>query len=540
MAKKVNLDALIQREDMYGGEPKTIGNLKGLRHEDLKLGHNTFAVLRKPDFQRATSSWTPEKVRDMVVAYVNGELIPSVILWRSPKNDLFVIDGAHRLSSLIAWVNDDYGDGPISRGSSDDISQEQKDAAQLARQLVLEAVGPYETLVTVLAKSGQAHIGDKYLQNARNLVYAGVQLQELIEADPEKAEKSFFKINEQGVVLSETEKLILHSRACPNSIATRAVSQRGTGYPHWKNFTENNKRIVEDLAKEVYSLLYEPPIQRGTIKTSNLPLAGNYSSDGLGLLFNVINLSNKSGDVLPKSREEAEKLIGVDTDGARTITYLQQTKRIASTLSNRMDTDFMRSLDLHPFVYFYAENGRHQPSMFLAVLEWIRDYDEKNLLLEFTRVRAKFEDFLIKHRYLIPQISRKARGEIKAVHKIKEYLDAVVDGFRKGTTESEIVDSVIRKFEIPPVVNDVITKPGKDLTPPRKSARYIAEDLLNAKRCSLCKARVPDHGISFDHIKDKKHGGLGLLENADMVHHFCNGSKDVLKVRKGEAKKLGV
>lgn len=63
MSNFVNLDALIKRQDMAAGEnkpPQTIGNIK---HTELESGANTYNVLRKPDFQRETSIWTPEKVR---------------------------------------------------------------------------------------------------------------------------------------------------------------------------------------------------------------------------------------------------------------------------------------------------------------------------------------------------------------------------------------------------------------------------------------------------------------------------------------------
>ncbi|WP_315790617.1 hypothetical protein [Fischerella sp. JS2] len=54
-------------------------------------------------------------------------MIPAVILWRSSSSYYFVIDGSHRLSSSIAWINDDYGDGKISKEFYDgDITEEQK------------------------------------------------------------------------------------------------------------------------------------------------------------------------------------------------------------------------------------------------------------------------------------------------------------------------------------------------------------------------------------------------------------------------------
>src|SRR5215813_9681685 len=99
----VNLDALIPREDFSltaedaGGQPRS-----SIAISDLDAGFFSTS-LRKPDFQRETTSWTPQKVVDLVQAYVTGDLIPAVILWQR-GSDIFVIDGAHRLSALMAWI----------------------------------------------------------------------------------------------------------------------------------------------------------------------------------------------------------------------------------------------------------------------------------------------------------------------------------------------------------------------------------------------------------------------------------------------------
>jgi|SRR5665213_754982 len=113
----VNLDALIPRAD-FAYDPRNPPNpspFLPLKTHDLINGSPT--LFRMPDFQRETSHWSPDKVRDLVLAFANEDLVPSVILWRSARNEAFVIDGAHRLSSLIAWVNNDFGDGGISKES---------------------------------------------------------------------------------------------------------------------------------------------------------------------------------------------------------------------------------------------------------------------------------------------------------------------------------------------------------------------------------------------------------------------------------------
>lgn len=111
----VVLDALIPREDFEivsdignGGNTR---NKTTLSIEDLKYDSFFFAALRKPIFQRETNEWDPKKICAMIESFVDGELIPAIILWRNQSGYIFVIDGAHRLSSLGAWINDDYGDG---------------------------------------------------------------------------------------------------------------------------------------------------------------------------------------------------------------------------------------------------------------------------------------------------------------------------------------------------------------------------------------------------------------------------------------------
>lgn len=107
---------------------------------DLKQDGLIRPLLRKPDFQRETNHWSPEQVASLLECFVNGDLIPSVIVWRSPSY-LFVIDGGHRLSAIAAWIEDDYGDGPRSRAFfGQSISREQIRAADQARNLVAKQI----------------------------------------------------------------------------------------------------------------------------------------------------------------------------------------------------------------------------------------------------------------------------------------------------------------------------------------------------------------------------------------------------------------
>src|SRR5579863_360729 len=125
---KVNLDALIKREDFETGGADGVGGKEPIfKVEELSNDRMYFRLLRKPDFQRPTNNWTPEMIVDLVKSWLDGDLVPALILWHSKQSGkVFVVDGAHRLSALIGWVNDDYGDGAISAVFSDDITPAQK------------------------------------------------------------------------------------------------------------------------------------------------------------------------------------------------------------------------------------------------------------------------------------------------------------------------------------------------------------------------------------------------------------------------------
>jgi len=114
----VNLDALIRREDFTVNiDPQKthpLDEADRMKIIEIEPTSLMYRWLRKPDFQRTTAHWSPIKVAGFIESFVSGDLIPALILWQSDASGIFVIDGAHRLSALIAWVHDDYGDGGIS------------------------------------------------------------------------------------------------------------------------------------------------------------------------------------------------------------------------------------------------------------------------------------------------------------------------------------------------------------------------------------------------------------------------------------------
>jgi Protein of unknown function DUF262 len=91
-------------------------------------------LLRKPDFQRATSAWTPEECVSLLHSVLNEQVIPSIIMWRSPENHWYVLDRGHRLSVVLAWIRDDWGDTLASEELSNTRFNKQEFKGELSRQ----------------------------------------------------------------------------------------------------------------------------------------------------------------------------------------------------------------------------------------------------------------------------------------------------------------------------------------------------------------------------------------------------------------------
>jgi len=89
----VNLDAMILREDfaLADEDASLFEKVQTISLRDFTEGGLMGPNLRKPDFQRETNHWTPEQIASLLECYVNGDLIPSVILWQSPARVKLVV-----------------------------------------------------------------------------------------------------------------------------------------------------------------------------------------------------------------------------------------------------------------------------------------------------------------------------------------------------------------------------------------------------------------------------------------------------------------
>ncbi|HHX8306550.1 TPA: HNH endonuclease [Vibrio diabolicus] len=507
----VNLDALISREDFEVIETNSRASSfnQNVSVKDLERGEFFYAGLRKPDFQRETSDWTDDQLCEFIQSFIDGDLIPAVILWNSgPYN--FVIDGAHRLGALIAWINDDYGDGAVSKQFfNDEIDEEQRDIANKTREKIKNTVKSYSEYKKATADS--KNTDREMLEKALSLGRTSIQLQ-WVSGGAEKAEQSFFKINQKASKINDTEIELLQSRRKAFAIASRAIMRAGAGHQYWSKFEPSVMTEIEDIAKEINGLIFQPKIS-GAIRTLDLPLVKKYNSPQTNsFIFDLVKKCNG----VPNNT----KKIDDDSDGKLTVTYLKNTRKFL----RRINSSHPSSLGLHPLVYFYNKRGNHIYSAILAWVDIVKEIEKSpQSLKSFCFIRNDLEKFLIKYKHFISGINAKYGSGTKSYKHIIKVTTLIISLLQKQESENTIVDMILGEYKFLAKDDDVNVKSLRFSTDV-KSQIYIQETLPKSSTCSYCNGFIHQNSISFDHVLRKQDGGKGSVQNGALMHPYCNTS----------------
>lgn len=521
MTRRVFFDAMIQRADLAVevDENQSPPGNPSFIIDNLQSGSIVAASLRKPDFQRETNQWTPKQVVGFLESFLDGELVPAVILWRS-KSYTYVIDGGHRLSALRAWIENDYGAGTISQEFFNyEITAEQKRVHTVTQKLVDEKIGPFKTYreaVLTRQKTGKLPPLPLHIANRiGSFTQQDIQAQ-WVQGDANKAESSFFKINTQGTALDDTEELLLRNRERSCAIAARSIVRSGTGHKYWSKFPHENQQKIEERAKELNGLLFQPELKQ-PIKTLDLPLGGAVSPlNALHLLMRLVCVSNTPQGEVVKGIESFPK----DTDGAETIKALQGCLNVL----RRVTGNSGESLGLHPAVYFYSDRGKHSADLFLGVCRLVAiklSNNDGEFFKKWIAARPSVEEYLIQKKPLLMQILQHTRSTSR-MEKVKDIFECLVTEAAAGKV---IEDSAV--LEWADLESDLINMKAKpksiNFSDDTKSHVFLITSLGSALKCPICKGYLePAKAASYDHVTGKAHGGNGAPANAQITHPFCN------------------
>ncbi len=516
VAEAVTLDAMIRRADFATGAEENVltDQISSLSIESLGPSSMIIPMLRKPDFQRETNHWTPQQLVNFLESFLDNELIPSIILWKSPAY-VFVIDGGHRLSALRAWIEDDYGDGTVSRKFFDnEITQAQRKTAARTRKTVEDRVGSYSRIKAALL-SPEVHSPLEVIR-ARNMATRSLSLQ-WVMGDTEKAETSFFKINTQGTPLDKTEELLLRNRKRPVAIAARSMLRAATGHKYWSSFESGKAQEIEAWSKKLHELIFKPEITE-PIKTLSLPVGGRTSPvAAIELLIRLITITNASQ---AQPRPEIEQF-PEDMDGAATVEVMKRCFRVVERLTG----DSPCSLGLHPAVYFYTDNGQHSAYMLLGLARLFAlrlAHNDDDFFARFASARESIEKFLCEQKPVIAVLINAVTSR-QRVDRIQEFFEAMIRRANEGQAldTSWAIDTIAPNSRAK-VLLMTEGEPSK-FTQDTKSAIYLKEALGGAMKCPICMGFLePSSSVSYDHIQRVRDGGFGTPDNGQLTHPYCN------------------
>lgn len=507
MSKKVFLDALINREDFDVSNSNSISqgpHKATLSYNDFEIPGFFFAGLRKPDFQRETNEWTPEKVKDLIASFLDGDLIPAIILWKFGDSFTFVIDGGHRISALAAWVNNDYGDRDVSLKYYESIPEHQLEIAKQTRDLIDKEIGPFSKFKKCIFDPDANLDNDPLFKlRLKNFGTRAIQLQ-WVDGDSKKAETSFFKINQKSTPISNVEISILKGRRTPVGLASRAIIRGGEGFKYWRNFSQKIAEDIQGKAKTINEILFTP-ILVTPIKTADLPLAGkNHSAEALSMVHSLVALIANG-----KYQED-------DIDGKNTLYLLT----IILKVVRRINDIHPSSLGLHPLVYIYSSDGRFRVSCFLAILKFIIELEKDNRFDEFTKHRNDFEHIILNSEQIITKIVRDSRIAVKSIEPLSEYFEDILLKLKKGQPTKKILSEAMSSFKVIDANKETSVSPN--VSKNTKGAVFIRDAIQGIPKCSICNGLMHSHSIQFDHVVRKEDGGLGNFSNIKMAHPYCN------------------
>lgn len=502
MKKVVNLDAMILREDFKVDNGFSAANrFKQLKASDLKSDSAMRFMIKKPDFQRETRDWNVSQITNFISSILDRHFIPSIILWQNSGGVTFVIDGAHRLSAFMAWINDDYGDGEISSDFyGQKISEEQLELAKKARMQIEKKVGKYSMYQDALRNSQK--YSEDIVQKAMGIESFAFDIQ-WIEGDVSVAEKSFFNINQKAIPINPTEMKILEARNKPIGIATRAIVYSGNGYKYWKNFDEAIQKEIEDISKDINEILFLPKTKK-PITTLDVSIAGKNQMD-LQFVYDLIVYTNDNiSDV-------------EDIDGSETIKVLSNTRKLLQTINSKA----AGSLGLHPIIYFYSKKGNFKPANFYATVLFVKQLKREKKFDVFTSVRSEFEEFIYKNDYIFEQINRNLRSTKNSADPLCKLFFLVMMQLKEGKGETEILQLIQQNYNNLNLAREEGVS-SSDFNSNRKSETYITTALKSVVRCGICGGVVHINSTSVDHVDRRRDGGLGSVENGQITHPYCN------------------
>ena len=562
---RVYLDHLIPRESLRfrRPQPQVISpEQKNLRLDDLRNQQRN-KYLRKPDFQRETWAWTPEDCVSLLESVTNEQVIPSIIMWSSQENGYdYILDGGHRVSVILAWMNDDWGDRlPPHMYRDQEHENAVKTAAREVRKLVAGRVGAIrdyeeaERLIEQLmleGKSPQRELAPQVFKRGfffQRLLKGHTELHVLwVRGDYEKAEQSFLKINKSGRQLSEWEIKLIDNRNSAFARVLMSVASITSARYYWpqddpevsgdEQKADRVRFIVKGI-EDIYAKVFQPS-QEEPVRSLQQPLLVVNGSQQrpyyLAELLTVIQ--GGKGQLV-----ETDRLLAQGRNASPTELVAEGYRIVDDTLSALChligpSTD-PKSLAIVPAVYFYTTSARYVRSMLYGFLFWLLNGGESETILARKRVfsahRAAFEQVLLDQKNeIITGLTRRTGSGPDITAQTATYFDGLLQLLIK---HSDDIENQPFKIDYQALVKTILSKAPREspseegrsraFTDRQRSTVVLRELLRSPTRCGICGGILDTTAaVQFDHVQPVSEGGATVVGNARLSHPFCNNARN--------------
>ena len=577
----VYLDHHIKRDSLFYKRPTVAGGELPATRDFLNIkqlyGDNAEDyLLRKPDFQRATWSWSPEECVELLEAVLSEQVVPSVIMWLGADGTKFVLDGGHRISVLLAWIKDDWGDRLPANHFKDDALEMAADAAANRVRELLHAkdIGAFKDYSQAEREYREWQAQDQvpasmmdmrsfeFAKKARRWASVETGFPVLwVKGDYKTAEQSFLKINKTGRVLSKWETKLVENRNSSLARAVMSIAEVQQANRFWPIddeevrldtvLSEKAVNIIQ-LVKDLNDLLFDP-VYETPIKQPIQPLVATpFTKPETRAAYVAEILTITEG--LKGQPAETERLIKKDTGAPPSLLInngLTLLKHAKDDLSNVYGLS-PKSVLLMPLVYFYNDQGRYVRSLLYGMLFWMNsgspNKDIHNRKLLFSAHRSAFETVLLEHKEeIIKRITRRIGSGSEVTYPTARYLQGLLkllirhnDDITSDEFKSEHKDLIKnlneRNLRTAP---QTLESSSRLFTPTQKAIVNVKEFVDMFPKCQICGGRYhPGLFTQMDHKKDHSKGGATSVSNARNTHPFCNNNK--IKIEQLRAGTLSV
>lgn len=559
---RVHLDYLLPRQSMryldnFNNDISDSFNPAPNRNDILyrDLSNDWFKSLRKPDFQRETNAWTPKQCAEFLDSVINRRIIPSVILWYSEENGCnYVLDGAHRLSVIRAWMLDDWGDKNNEYYERKEDKEAIRIAAQQTRVDVNSKIGSYQNYVDsyqammALTDKGEApkqKMQPREFERARfyTQIMGNTTLPTQWEhGDYERAEQSFLRINRQGQALDPWEATLIEYRKGSYARVVMAIANAGkTGHllpenksvKHLKNITESFPKICYEIHEKLFVPPYKYPISNLNVPMVISPAYFQKHKYLLELIPLIINREialedDKQIEFLKRDIDKTPE--NIIENSHKLVTQISESLEHIVSLNNNS-----KCLAIVPLFYWYNERGQYNRSLLYGFFYRLfsgTDEEISNRKHIFCAYRDRFEYVLYDFKSDISKYLNIGAGAgLKAVRQSANFFQNLLKGLQENPhfelESQEFENVVLASLNSSSKSKNQASRSSRNVTSRDKTQVNIREMFKSSTKCHICGGllNLSYGGVQYDHVEDYQYVKKTSVDNLDLSHPFCNRNK---------------